>query len=73
MNLEIDGCFLPGSGSLPKLIETPQGKVSKKAEELPHPTWKARKRIFMVPVASQKKHRMQNGRHEFWDDQVTSS
>lgn len=60
---------LPGCGGLPKLTEKePQTKVSKKTEEIPTPLRRSgRERIFMVPKAPQKKHRVLNGRHEFWD------
>lgn len=44
---EIGACSLPGSGSLPKLTEKgPQGKVSRKTEEVPPPHVKGLEKDF---------------------------
>ena len=44
---EIGACSLPGSDSLPKLTEEgPQGKVSRKTEELPPPHMKGLEKDF---------------------------
>ena len=73
VNLETGGCFLLGPGVCQNDKGGTTGNVSRKAEGISRPTWKALKGISMVPVALQRKQAMQTGRPEFWDDQVTSS
>lgn len=52
---------MPGPGVCQNDKGGTTGNVSKKAEGISRPTWKALKGISMVPVAPQRKQRMQRG------------